>query len=164
MPASDEKLLHPLLFERGYWEARLQELKLTPLSLLVTPRPEASDSWVEVDEVRIRAHDGVRLYGLRGQSKLNLGRREARIWVVGPCELPEVCRTAVSDGLIEFVFQQPAGRRLEDRVLDALRACQLAASSDRVDPLRIRLVTAPDEAVPDEFLIAGRLRAGPYRL
>jgi len=53
----------------------------------------------------------------------------ARVRVVGPSELPEVDRRAVQDGTVELILQEPAGRRLEDRVLDVLRIVQVARDS-----------------------------------
>jgi len=137
----------------------LEELKLARPSVLLIPRPELSTAAVEVDEFRIRAHDGIRLYGLRAQSRLRFANRSARIRMVGPCELPEVDCQVVADGGTEFVFQEPAGRRLEDRVLDVLRVCQLASSDDTIDSGRVRLFAPDPEQEPDEFLIASQLLA-----
>lgn len=159
MPRASRRALHPLLLERGYWRNRLQELRLTRPSVLLIPRPELSTPAIEVDEFRIRAHDGIRLFGLRAQSRLGFARKTARIRMVGPCELPEIDRQAVAEGGTEFVFQEPAGRRLEDRVLDVLRVCQLASSDDSIDARRVRLYVPDPEQEPDEFLIASQLLA-----
>ena len=50
----------------------------------------------------------------------------ARIRSVGPEQRPEIDPSAIENGAAEFVFQEPAGRRLEDRVLDVVRICQVA--------------------------------------
>jgi hypothetical protein len=157
MPETKRRSLHPLLLERSYWRNRLQVLKLARPSVLLIPRPELSDASVDVDEFRIRAHDGVRLFGLRAQSRLGAQRSPARIRIVGPCEIPEIDRTRVDVGECEFVFQEPAGRRLEDRVLDVLRICQVAAQSECVRADQVQLVSASQQ--PDEFLIASHLLA-----
>ena len=157
MPGPSKRTLHPLLLERGYWRNRLQVLKLGQPSVILTPRPELSSGAVEVSEFRIRTHDGIRLYGLRATNRLRHPTGPVRVRVVGPCDRPEIDRRAVEDGTPEFVFQEPAGRRLEDRVLDVLRVCQLAAESVSVDARRVRLV-APEQE-PDEFLIASHLLA-----
>ena len=159
MPRAQRRALHPLLLERAYWRNRLQELKLTRSSVLLIPRPELSTPAIEVDEFRIRAHDGVRLYGLRAQTRLNLPHQSACIRMVGPCSLPEIDRQAVADGATEFVFQELAGRRLEDRVLDVLRVCQLASADVNIDADRVHLVVPDREHEPDEFLIASQLLA-----
>jgi hypothetical protein len=159
VPAPGKNTLHPLLLEPGYWRNRLQELKLARPSVLLIPRPDLSTAWIEVDEFRIRAHDGVRLFGLRAQSRLNLDTRTSRVRMVGPSELPEIDRSSVEQGMTELVFQQPAGRRLEDRVLDVLRVCQLATSTEGQDPREIALVARDRRRVPDEFLIASQLLA-----
>ena len=62
-------------------------------------------------------------------------------------------------GTVEFVLCLPADRRLEDRVLDVLRVCELAAADEKLDPRQVRLVTPASEREPDEFLIAARLLA-----
>jgi hypothetical protein len=131
--------------------------------VLLIPRPELSTAAVEVDEFRIRAHDGIRLFGLRAQSRLKLGQKGARIRMVGPCERPEVDCKVVVDGGTEFVFQEPAGRRLEDRVLDVLRVCQLASSDENIDARHVRLFVPEPEDEPDEFLIASQLLADDIR-
>jgi len=155
MPETKRRGLHPLLLERSYWRNRLQVLKLARPSVLLIPRPELSSPVVEVDEFRIRAHDGVRLFGLRAQSRLGETRRPARIRIVGPCDVPEIDRSQIAAGETEFVYQEPAGRRLEDRVLDVLRICQVATQSEQVPHDAVRLVS--HDQTPDEFLIASHL-------
>ena len=161
MPEANKRMLHPLLLERSYWRNRLQELNLARQSVLLIPRPELSSPFVEVDEFRIRAHDGVRLFGLRAQSRIPGPTRIARIRIVGPSDLPEIDRDTIVNGECEFVFQEPAGRKLEDRVLDVLRICRLAAEScvqvnQRAEPSSVRLL-ADEGSEPDEFLIASQL-------
>lgn len=157
MSGSNKRSLHPLLLERSYWRNRLQELKLARQSVLVIPRPELSSPFVEVDEFRVRTHDGVRLFGLRAQSRLAPPGSVARVRLVGPSDLPQIDRSAIENGESEFVFQEPAGRKLEDRVLDVLRICQLAEGSGE-DARRVRLICS-DGPQPDEFLIATQLLA-----
>lgn len=157
MPETKRRSLHPLLLERSYWRNRLQVLRLARPSVLLIPRPELSDAAVDVDEFRIRAHDGVRLFGLRALSRIGAQRGPARIRIVGPCELAEIDRSRIDAGECEFVFQEPAGRRLEDRVLDVLRICQVATQSESVRSDQVQLVSATQQ--PDEFLIASHLLA-----
>ncbi|MCY2959206.1 MAG: hypothetical protein NTY35_03490 [Planctomycetota bacterium] len=148
--------MHPLLLESGYWANRLRELRLSRVSLVLIPRPELSSNGIEVDEFRVRAHDGIRLWGLRARSRF--GTSSARVRIVGPSDLPRIDSAAVLRGEAEFVFQEPAGRRLEDRVLDVLRVCHLAGE---VGPsgARVELVASPFRPAPDEFLIATQLLA-----
>ena len=157
MPRSIKRTLHPLLLERSYWRNRLQELNLARQSVLLIPRPELSSAAIVVDEFRIRAYDGLRLFGLKAQSRFG-GARAARVRVVGPSELPRIDRATIESGWTEYVLQEPAGRKLEDRVLDVLRVCQLAMSGENVDPKRITLA-ADVGREPDEFLIASQLLA-----
>ncbi len=153
MPGPLPRGLHPLLLEQSYWRNRLQVLKLARPSVLLIPRPELATHAVDVDEFRIRTHDGIRLFGLRARHRLGTSTTPARIRVVGPCELPEVDPAALQPGETEFVFQSPAGRRLEDRVLDVLRICQVATQHEDVRAGEVQLLS--DEL--DEFLIASHL-------
>lgn len=157
MPSPSRRSLHPLLLERGYWRNRLQQLTLAQPSVLLIPRPELSTLSVEVDEFRLRTHDGIRLYGLRAQSRLPVSQQEVMVRIVGPCDSPDLDREAMSCGTTEFVFQEPAGRRLEDRVMDVLRVCQIAAAQEGRTARDVRLVSSHD--IPDEFLIVSQLLA-----
>lgn len=152
-------MLHPLLLERSYWRNRLQELRLARQSVLLIPRPDLCTARVEVDEFRLRAHDGLRLYGLRARSRTGGVARPTRVRIVGPSDLPAIDCESIDAGECEFVFQEPAGRRLEDRVMDVLRICQMASESGSQTPRRVRL-SAEEGSEPDEFLIAARLLGG----
>ena len=163
MSGDRKRSLHPLLLERSYWHHRLQELEVSRISLLLTPRPELSSTAVEVDEFRVRAHDGTRIWGLRGRRRIGNCCTQARVRLVGPSELPEIDRQAIERGEVEFIFQQPAGRRLEDRVMDVLRVWQIAAEAQGEDHCRVELVVGPDGPAPDEFLIASHLLADELR-
>lgn len=155
-----KRSLHPLLLESGYWTNRLRELRLSRVSLVLIPRPELSSNGIEVDEFRVRAHDGIRLWGLRARSRF--GSQSARVRVVGPSDLPKIDSAAVLRGEAEFVFQEPAGRRLEDRVLDVLRVCHLAGEVSS-STAHVELVPPTGGRAPDEFLIASQLLADEQR-
>jgi hypothetical protein len=157
MPGWSRRSLHPLLLERGYWRNRLHQLNLAQPSVLLIPRPELSTDSVEVDEFRLRTHDGIRLYGLRAQSRLPIAHQQVMVRLIGPCESPDLDREVLSDGTTEFVFQEPAGRRLEDRVMDLLRVCQIAAAQEGRSTRDVRLVSSHE--IPDEFLIVTQLLA-----
>ena len=66
---------------------------------------------------------------------------------------------AITDGCLDFVYQIPAGRRLEDRVLDVLRVWQVAVHYSGLSADEIQLVAAIPGEEPDEFMIASRLLA-----
>jgi len=157
MPGTHKRMLHPLLLEQSYWRNRLAELDLARQSVLLIPRPELSSPLIEVDEFRIRAHDGLRLFGLRARCRIQGSTRVARIRIVGPSDLPQIDRDVIENGESEFVFQEPAGRKLEDRVLDVLRICRLAAASCVSDERRRVRLDADEGCEPDEFLIASQL-------
>jgi len=113
-----------------------------------------------VEEFRIRAHDGLRLTGLQGRRSLELTEARIRLRVVPAERIPEIDRQAVAGGVIEYVLQFPAGRRLEDRVLDVVRICELAAARAGVEPCEVQLYSPSGVPDPDEFLIASELLAG----
>lgn len=148
---------YPLLLEPGYWRRRLAHMEGVQRGLLILPRPDLSSPQAEVVEWRLRAHDGLRLWGLRGQSPFFPEAKGAWLREVSSSELPSICADAVEDGCVDFVLQSPAGRRLEDRVLDLLRVFQVAVHYSGIDPDKVRLVpTAPGEE-PDEFMIVSQL-------
>lgn len=155
-----QRILHPLLMDRRYWRNRLREQQLTRHGLMIVPRPDLSSGACDVQEVRFRAHDGLRLWGLLARCPLFREPQPVRLRRIGPCEAPEIDRRCVEAGSVDWILQVPAGRRLEDRVLDVLRAYEVAESLEGVDPARISLATGDDGARPDEFLIASELRAG----
>jgi len=68
----------------------------------------------------------------------------------------------LENGQAEFVFQEPAGRRLEDRVLDVVRICQVAFQTAGIDRLQVRFDFNADTDGPDEYLIAEQLFAGKF--
>jgi hypothetical protein len=60
--------------------------------------------------------------------------------------------------MAEFIFQEPAGRRLQDRVLDVMHIRRIACATAGVDELRVEL--SQDAGIPDEFLIIEHLKRG----
>ena len=65
------------------------------------------------------------------------------------------------EGQAEFVIQVPAGRKLEDRVLDVLRVVRVALDTCHLVPEQVHLdpcICGVDPLrLPDEFLIVERL-------
>lgn len=156
---SRHRALHPLLLEPRYWRTRLKTQQSERPSLLLVPRPDLSRPSVEVQELRFRAHDGLRLWGLMGRCPIRQAACPARLRLVGVCDPPQVDAESVESGCAEFILQELPGRRLEDRVLDVLRLWELAGSLEGIDRVRIRLDMPSREAAPDEFLIVEELRA-----
>jgi hypothetical protein len=128
--------------------------------LLITPRPDLSSGSCEVQEIRFQSHDGIRLWGLMGRCPLFRSEQAANLQFVGPCELPAIDNEAVESGRTEFVVQSPVGRRLEDRVMDAVRLCEIAASFSTVDSTRVGFERTSEPTLADEIRIVGHLRAG----
>lgn len=113
---------------------------------------------VEVEEFRFRSHDGTRLWGLLGRCALNRDCEPARIRLVDPCERLEVDRKVVESGICEFVLQEQAGRRLEDRVLDVILLFRLVRGFQGVDGTRVALHVPDSGRAPDELRIASELQ------
>ena len=128
--------------------------------LLIVPRPDLSTAAFEVQEIRFLAHDGIRLWGLMGWCPLFHEDQPAQLRLVGACDHASIDHQIVQHGCTEFVLQEPAGRRLEDRVLDVLRLCDLAASFESIDETRVELTVRDPANPPDEILIAEELRMG----
>jgi hypothetical protein len=160
MDRSGQRSLHPLLLQRSYWRNRLQELKLRKTSVLILPRPDLSGPFLEAEEFRARSHDGIRLWGLKGRPRLREDIVSIRVRTIGPCDLPDIDPAAVEEGFVEYVLQEPAGRRLEDRVLDVLRVAQIASDQEGL-PLAQVVFFAPERerSAPDELRIAARILA-----
>ena len=149
--------LHPLLLEPGFWRERLTRHGGTSPAVLLAPRPDLSDRSITVEEFRLRAHDGRRLWGLVGRPALGRRPCPALVRLVGPCQPPEVDADLVRRGTIEFVLQEQAGRRLEDRVLDVIDLFRIARTFDGVEPSEVRLFVPEDADAPDELRIAREL-------
>jgi hypothetical protein len=129
--------------------------------LLILPRTDLSNAFADVVEWRMRAHDGTRLWGLRALSPFHPDPGGVCVREVAASELPTVRLETVTEGWAEFVLQVPAGRRLEDRVLDLLRVVQVALTTCGVEAEAVRLeafVAGEDGRRPaDEVVIADRL-------
>ena len=132
-------------------------MRRVPRGLLLLPREDLSTPVAEVVEWRLRTHDGLRLWGLRGRSPFFLDANGAWVRQVESCELPTIDPYAAESGLVDLVFQVPAGRRLEDRVLDVVRVAQMCVDHCDVDPEDIHLVPNSAAFEPDEFMIASHL-------
>jgi hypothetical protein len=155
MTAPRKRAPSPLLLDPSYWRSRLEQLQRVRACLALFPRPDLSNPTMEVVEWRLRAHDGAKLWGLRAWSTFHPEPRGACIREVSAAELPRVDIDCVAAGKVDFVLQTPAGRRLEDRVLDLVRVYQCALQSG-IPALEIRLSESRDDC-PDEILIAASL-------
>ncbi len=156
------KSVHPLLLEPTYWRNRLQGLGLERTGITAHHRPDLSGKGREVVEFRMDTPDGARLWGLIARPAWAQGPRPARIRSVGPAERPQLDPDAVENGYAEIVYQEPAGRRLEDRVMDALRIRRIAARSEGVDADQVGFQHLSGGSCPDEVLIAERLLDGRF--
>ena len=149
--------LHPLLLERKYWRDRLQEQQATRPFLLLTPRPDLSSASCDVQEIRFRAHDGARIWGLVGRSPFLRGPQPASLRVLNAADVPRIDVGEVERGRTQFLIQMPPGRRLVDRVLDVLRLRQIAVDFALIDGERVEFAGGEGR---DEVRIASELRSG----
>jgi hypothetical protein len=154
--------MHPLLLEPAYWQARLQAQEATRPFLLITPRPDLSNAGCEVQEIRFRAFDGHSLWGLMGRCPILAGSHPAVISLSKSSQPLRIDKDLVHSGAVQVLVQLPAGRRLEDRVLDALRAAEVAAAMQSVDGAKVQFALEINGLIPDEVRIAQGLRLGGF--
>jgi len=98
------------------------------------------------------------MWGLMGRCPLFRNAQPASLRMVSAVQMPTIDVASVENGCTEFVVQVPPGRRLEDRVLDALRLAEVAANFAHVDPERVGFDCCSPCGAPDEVLIADKLR------
>ncbi len=156
MVAPRKRAPSPLLLDPAYWRGKLEQLQRVPPCQALFPRPDLSSPGIEVVEWRLKAHDGLRLWGLRASSTFHPHPTGARIREVSAADLPRIDVEAVTEGRVDYVLQTPAGRRLEDRVLDLVRVYQCAAATGAPAP-EIRVAYEGANDCPDEVLIAASL-------
>lgn len=125
-------------------------------SYLLVPRPDLSSPLVDVVDWRLRAHDGAKIVGLRSCSPFHSVPRGASIRQVTPDAPLNPCIDTVTAGHADFAYLCQPDRRLEDRVLDALRVWQ-AAMNLGLAPEDVRFVHPGQRSAPDEFMIAQEL-------
>jgi len=161
MAMPDRRAPSPFLLDPRYWRARLARMDAVHRGLLMLPRGDLTTPLAEVVEWRMRAHDGVKLWGLRAVSPFHTEPRGVLVREVSATELPEVRLEAVAEGWAEFVLQVPAGRRLEDRVLDLVRVVQVALTTYGLGIEQVRLEASgcggQGHRPADEMVIAERL-------
>lgn len=123
--------------------------------LLLLPRPDLSDTGIDVVEFHLKAHDKTPLVGLAGRSTFHRSHYTARVRLRGPAEDLLVDADLVATGTADVVLQTPAGRRLEDRVLDLLRVCEVARDLDGVAEIQVKEPASRDPE--DDLLIVKQL-------
>ncbi|MCB9908154.1 MAG: hypothetical protein H6830_10595 [Planctomycetes bacterium] len=148
--------VHPLLLEPSYWNQRLSELEEGAGSMFSSPREDLSGSGREVEEFRLKTHDGQLLWGLIAYPTFFQGSRPCCIKAAGPAEPIVLDPSAPETGTVEILYQVPAGRRLEDRVVDLLRIYAQARRQPRIEPTALRL-SETSRVQRDEFWIASEL-------
>ena len=157
MPSPERRNPSRFLLEPDYWRERLSGLGAVSRGLLLFPRPDLASPVVEVVEWSLRAHDGVRLWGLKGVSAFHPEPKAVWLREFDGADDPTVWLEPIYDGCVDFAMQVPPGRRLEDRVLDVLRVWQAAVSTCEVEACKVRLVETPGRQPSDAFLIAAEL-------
>jgi hypothetical protein len=157
MPSSERRTPSRFLLEPDFWRERLAGMGSVSRGLLLFPRPDLASPVVDVVEWSLRAHDGIRLWGLKGQSSFYPEPKGVWLREFDSADQPEVWLDPIYDGCIDFAMQVPPGRRLEDRVLDVLRVWQAAASTCHVDASKVRLAAGRASPESDAFLIASQL-------
>ena len=95
------------------------------------PRPDISTPFVEVEDFRFKAHDGLRLWGVRMLAGYSTPDLNAKICLAGPADAIDPGNCALEPGGAYFFLREPPARRLEDQVLDVLRLACMVASLER---------------------------------
>jgi len=162
-----------LLLDPDFWRPRLERLASVPRHLALFPRPDLERPGVEVLELRLKAHDGARLKAVLARSAFAANGGRVHLRLAQGCghngSSSSAAHSSAADSPMEdaldwgavergetdlvFRYPGPEPRRLEDRVLDALRIVDAACSIESVDCGHI---TFDDEQghLPDEFVIA----------
>jgi len=145
--------VHPFLLQPEYWRTRLERPGAPQGSLLLLPRPDVSTPFVEVEEFRFRAHDGLRLWGVRMLAGYSAAELPSKICIAGPAEAINPETRALEPGGAFFFLREPPGRRLEDQVLDVLRLACLIASLERRGVEHIDCCLEEQEAKPNHLAL-----------
>lgn len=146
-----------LLMDPEFWRPRLERLDREPRQLAIFPRADLARPGIEVVELRLRAHDGAKLRALLARSAFAANGLRIRLHACGPDDADALDFSTVEEGGSDLVLHYPPERRLEDRVLDLLRAMAAACTVERLDCDQVTF--APSHAcVQDEFAIVQFLR------
>ena len=147
------------LLDPEYWRPRLKLLKSTPRRLLVFPRPEQSRPGTELVEFRVRAHDDQRLVGMLARRAYGRDCDMIRLRACRDIDAGRIDWEAVGDGITDLIIEVPEGRRLTDRVLDALRLTQAACSIESVGFARVVFGDGGGCGLNDALCIAEMIRS-----
>ncbi|MDF1836576.1 MAG: hypothetical protein P1V35_01790 [Planctomycetota bacterium] len=125
--------------------------------MMSSPRKDLSCGGRRVEEFRLRSHDGQMLWGLISYPTFFPGTRPCRIRAAGPADPLELDPEAHEVGRVEILYQSPAGRRLEDRVMDLLRVREQAKREPNVRSDATSIQSCLAKHPVDEVLIAQQL-------
>src|SRR5688572_10960423 len=87
-----------LLMDPGFWRPRLERLEREPRKLAVFPRPDLSRPGIDVVELRLCAHDGVKLTALLARSAFAETGLVIRLRACAGQDGPELDFSAVEEG------------------------------------------------------------------
>lgn len=158
--------LHRLLLEPSYWQPRLAEIAQIPRQLLVFPRHDLSWPGGEVAELWLRGAQGGRVRTLFARPRFTaqpptlrlvhaeeqgLAPADGSDWSGGAFHWDQI-----RDGEAWLMWRPDLDRRLEDRVLDLVRALQAARQlvGNFESPVEF---DAGTQVGSDELLIAEQL-------
>jgi hypothetical protein len=153
-------MLYPLLFDPAYWQGRLAQLHGRANKMLIVPRHDLEVPGLQVVELLLRSHDGLRLRGLI--SWWPIAGAPKRVLLHWPCA-QETPGSHLRDpspknwGVADLYLYGDPDRRLEDRVLDFVCLICGARNMPEAREARPRMEIAPGEAEPDEYRIGRAL-------
>jgi hypothetical protein len=153
-------LFHPLLFDPEYWQARLAQLQGRAQKMLIVPRHDLEAPGLEVIELLLRSHDGVRLRGLVSWWPITGAPKRVLLhWPSGQGAPGSHLASSTPDrpGTADLHLYGDPDRRLEDRVLDFVCLICGARNMPETRQVRLSLQAAPGQDEPDEFRIGKAL-------
>lgn len=153
-------LFHPLLFDPAYWQARLAQLQGRAHKMLIVPRHDLEAPGLEVVELLLRSHDGVRLRGLVSWWPITGAPKRVLLHWPNDQGTPGSHLAEASPnhpGTADLYLYGDPDRRLEDRVLDFVCLICGARNMPGAREARLSLQAAPGQDEPDEFRIGKAL-------
>lgn len=143
----------PIFLGKEFWLARLEKMRSQPRLLTQLQRKDLARPGVEVLELNLKSHDGTPITALFARSKFHRLGHAVHLRLCGGLETCAIDWKAVNKGIGDLVFPFPAGRCLEERVLDVLRMAQVAADLEAIEIQEVELYPG-SRTPPDEFVIA----------
>jgi len=150
--------LRQYLLDSDFWLQRLDQLALVPRRLVICPRQELCRAGIEVLELRLQAHDGTPIRALLGRSSFARKGSRTRLRPAEAADPDGLDWLSLEQGTTDVALSCPAGRRLEDRVLDVLRGMEAVCGLESVPAVAVELGWGRPAECEDAFTLAAMIR------